>query len=59
MGSVETEGKTFKVEIRRTDKSFPYVTHELQQMIGSHVLSNFPELIVQVKKPEIIIECRN
>ena len=55
MESVETEGKTFKVEIRRTDKSFPYVTHELQQMIGSHVLSNFSELIVQVKKPEITL----
>ena len=38
IGSGETEGKTFKVEIRRTDKSFPFVTNELQQEIGSHVL---------------------
>jgi len=30
VGSGETEGKTFKVEIRRTDKSFPYVTQTIR-----------------------------
>lgn len=55
VGSGETENKTFKVEIRRTDKSFPYVTSELQQMIGGHVLSNFPELHVQMRKPDILL----
>lgn len=55
VGSGETDGKTFKVEIRRTDKSFPYVTNELQQMIGGHVLSNFPELHVKMKKPDILL----
>ena len=55
IGSGETEGKTFKVEIRRTDKSFPFVTNELQQKIGSHVLQNFPELTVQMKKPDILL----
>ena len=55
VGSDETEDKTFKVEIRRTDKSFPYVTSELQQMIGGHVLSNFPELHVKMKKPDILL----
>lgn len=53
VGSGETEGKTFKVEIRRTDKSFPFVTSELQQKIGSHVLKNFPELGVKMKNPDI------
>ncbi|WP_172371129.1 tRNA uracil 4-sulfurtransferase ThiI [Sporosarcina jiandibaonis] len=55
VGSGETEGKTFKVEIRRTDKSFPFVTNELQQKIGSHVLRNFPELSVQMKNPDILL----
>lgn len=55
MGSIETEGKTFKVEIKRTDKSFPYVTGELQQKIGGHVLRNFPELGVKMKKPDIFL----
>ncbi|QUW22723.1 tRNA 4-thiouridine(8) synthase ThiI [Sporosarcina sp. Marseille-Q4063] len=55
VGSGETNGKTFKVEIRRTDKSFPFVTNELQQKIGSHVLRNFPELTVQMKNPDILL----
>jgi tRNA uracil 4-sulfurtransferase len=55
VGSGETKGKTFKVEIRRTDKSFPFVTNELQQKIGSHVLRNFPELTVQMKNPDILL----
>ena len=59
IGSDETEGKTFKVEIRRTDKSFPYVTHELQQEIGSHVLRNFPGTHRTSEKTGDYIECRN
>ncbi|AOV07213.1 tRNA uracil 4-sulfurtransferase ThiI [Sporosarcina ureilytica] len=55
VGLDETEGKSFKVEIRRTDKSFPYVTNELQQKIGAHVLKNFPELHVKMKKPDILL----
>ncbi|MEK5037890.1 tRNA uracil 4-sulfurtransferase ThiI [Sporosarcina sp. FSL K6-3457] len=55
IGAGETAGKTFKVEIRRTDKSFPLVTGELQQEIAAHVLQNFPELIVQMKKPEVLL----
>ena len=55
VGSDETHGKTFKVDIRRTDKSFPYVTNELQQKIGAHVLQNFPELKVKMKKPDILL----
>ena len=55
IGTEETAGKTFKVEIKRADKTFPYVTSELQQLIGGHVLHHYPELIVQMKKPEIML----
>ncbi len=55
IGAGETVGKTFKVEIRRTDKSFPLETNELQQEIGGHVLRNFPELGVKMKKPDILL----
>ncbi|WP_203246642.1 tRNA uracil 4-sulfurtransferase ThiI [Sporosarcina beigongshangi] len=55
IGASETAGKTFKVEIRRTDKSFPLVTGELQQEIAAHVLERFPGLIVQMRKPEILL----
>ncbi|GKV54605.1 putative tRNA sulfurtransferase [Sporosarcina sp. NCCP-2222] len=53
IASVETTGKTFKVEIKRSDKSFPLVTGELQQEIGGHVLRHFPDLGVKMKKPDI------
>lgn len=55
IGADETEGKTFKVEIRRTDKTFPLVTNELQQEIGGHVLRHFPGLVVKMKKPDILL----
>lgn len=55
IGSGETVGCTFKVEIKRADKSFPYVTSELQQEIGGHVLRHFPDLVVQMKKPDILL----
>lgn len=55
VGSEITEGKTFKVEIKRTDKTFPHVTHELQQMIGGQVLRNFPGLSVNLRKPDIYL----
>lgn len=48
-------GKTFKVEVKRGDKSFPYVTGEIQQMLGAHVLRNFQELKVQMKKPDVLL----
>lgn len=51
----ETDGKTFKVDIKRTYKRFPLNTSELQQELGGHVLNSFPELIVQMKKPEILL----
>lgn len=55
VGTEETDGKSFKVEIRRTDKAFPYVTGELQQMIGAHVLQNFEGLHVKMRQPDILL----
>ncbi len=55
VGAEETEGKSFKVEIRRTDKTFPYITNELQRMIGAHVLKNFEDLHVKMRQPDILL----
>nr|WP_106780422.1 tRNA uracil 4-sulfurtransferase ThiI [Lysinibacillus timonensis] len=44
---------TFKVEVRRSDKSFPLESHEIQREIGGTVLSYYQNLTVQVKKPEV------
>lgn len=51
--AIEREGKTFKVTVKRSYKPFPLETNELQLFVGSHVLRNFPEIKVQMKKPDI------
>ncbi|MEG0449603.1 MAG: tRNA uracil 4-sulfurtransferase ThiI [Lysinibacillus sp.] len=44
---------TFKVEVKRTDKSFPLDSHGIQREIGAHVLPKYPNLSVKVKKPDV------
>lgn len=51
----DKEGKTFKVEVRRTDKSFPLVTGELQKEIGGTILRAHPNLKVNVHEPDILL----
>ncbi|OXM15635.1 tRNA uracil 4-sulfurtransferase ThiI [Paenibacillus herberti] len=51
--SLEVKPATFKVKVKRGWKGFPHVTHELQHLIGSHVLRAAPELKVDVHRPEM------
>lgn len=44
---------TFKVEVKRSDKTFPLTSHELQSEIGAHVLRNNPNISVNVKQPDV------
>lgn len=44
---------TFKVEVRRSDKTFPLESHELQREVGAHVLRQFSNISVNVKKPDV------
>ncbi|OPZ84760.1 MAG: putative tRNA sulfurtransferase [Firmicutes bacterium ADurb.Bin419] len=46
--------KTFKVETKRGNKSFPMDSPEISRELGGHILENFPELSVDVKNPEFI-----
>ncbi|CAH1213973.1 putative tRNA sulfurtransferase [Paenibacillus plantiphilus] len=45
--------RTFKVSVRRVEKSFPYDSPKMNHLVGSHVLRAFPDLKVNVKEPEI------
>jgi tRNA uracil 4-sulfurtransferase len=58
--SLDRVDKTFKVTVKRSYKPFEMETNELQQFVGSHVLRNFPEIKVQMKKPDIdlVVEVR-
>lgn len=53
MDSLESQDKTFRVTVKRTDKFFPLDTYELQSVVASNVLRQNPTLKVQMKKPEI------
>ena len=49
-------GKTFKVEVKRPDKTFPYKSPELQQIIGDLLFTEFEDtLSVDVKNPDIVV----
>lgn len=46
--------KTFKVETKRGDKSFPMDSPEISSNLGGYILDNFPDLSVDVRKPEFV-----
>ncbi|MDR1211520.1 MAG: tRNA 4-thiouridine(8) synthase ThiI [Spirochaetaceae bacterium] len=48
--------KTFKVEARRTDKSFPLDSYQICCEAGDAVTGAFPSLSVDVKNPESVIQ---
>ena len=47
--------KTFKVEAKRSDKSFPMKSPELCRELGAHLLSCYPHLRVNVKNPDVLV----
>ena len=47
--------KTFKVESKRGNKAFPMNSPEICTELGYQILVNFPDLKVDVKKPDFII----
>ncbi|AQQ52798.1 tRNA uracil 4-sulfurtransferase ThiI [Planococcus lenghuensis] len=53
VGTLDPTGKTFKTTVKRSDKSFPLETNELQREVGGAVLSRYDGLAVQMKKPDI------
>lgn len=48
-----TDETTFKVEVKRTDKSFPMETHDIQRDLGGYLLTHLDQLSVDVKKPQV------
>lgn len=50
---VYTEGKTFKITGKRSDKSFELNTEDINQEFGAHLLKSMAGLKVDVKNPDI------
>ncbi|ADL08215.1 tRNA uracil 4-sulfurtransferase ThiI [Thermosediminibacter oceani] len=53
MREVDYMGKTFKVESRRTNKSFPIKSPDISRLVGAHILKNLRGLSVDVHNPDI------
>jgi len=47
--------KSFKVETKRADKHFPMSSIELSQYVGELLSDEFPDVIVDVHKPELTV----
>ena len=48
-------GLSFKVESRRSDKTFPLTSMELSRTIGAHLMRKFPGIKVDVQNPMVTI----
>ena len=47
--------KSFKVESRRADKSYPLESYDISREVGGRILAEWPELKVDVKNPDTVI----
>ncbi|WP_077619089.1 tRNA uracil 4-sulfurtransferase ThiI [Bacillus sinesaloumensis] len=52
---LEHDGKSFKISARRSDKTFPLDTNQLNYELGSHILKNVQGIDVNVHTPDINI----
>ena len=51
----EENAKTFKVKVKRGDKTYPMISDEITRIVAAHVLRNTPELKVDVHNPETLL----
>lgn len=47
--------RTFKVEAKRSDKSFPLKSPEICAQVGEYLLEQFPHLEVDVHHPDVVV----
>ena len=50
-----TAARTFKVEAKRSDKSFPYKSPEICAETGARLLQTYPHLRVDVHNPDVLV----
>lgn len=47
--------KTFKIETKRSDKTFPYSSTEINPILGTHLLKNIENIKVDVHSPDVLV----
>jgi tRNA uracil 4-sulfurtransferase len=53
VSTLDYEGKSFKVNVKRSFKRFPLETYELNRELASYVLTELPGMTVEMKNPDI------
>lgn len=53
VSTLDYEGKSFKVNVKRSYKKFPLETYELNRELASYVLTELPGMTVEMKNPDI------
>jgi len=53
--AVNKEFKTFKIETKRSDKSYPLDSMEISRTLGAHLLKNIEGIKVDVHNPELLV----
>ena len=51
----DKEIDTFKVETKRSNKSYPIKSIEVSKLIGGHILKNIPNIKVDVQNPNLMV----
>ena len=52
----QEEGKTFKVKVKRSDKTYPMISDEITRSVAGHILRNLGDkLKVDVHNPDILL----
>ena len=51
-----TAGKRFKVEAKRSDKTFPYKSPQICLEVGGYLDDEFPDIIVDVHNPDVTVK---
>lgn len=49
------KAKSFKVEAKRSDKSFPLTSPQIQQELGGAIADAYPHLAIDVHNPEVTV----
>ena len=52
----EQNFKTFKIETKRSDKSFEYNSQQINPILGSYVLKNISDIKVDVHNPDVLVK---
>ena len=55
LGDDLTNAKSFKVESKRSDKSFPLTSIQLSQFVGGELNEAFPHIVADMHTPDLIV----